>query len=314
MTTPLDIIKGAMRSIGALESGETPDSASANDAFDLLNDMLASWSNNRMMVHYTTEVVFPLGTNQYQYTIGSGGQIGAVFTGSTSGFTLTVTALTSGALAIGQTVTGAGIAAGTKITAFLTGAGGQGANALGTYTLNTSQTVGSIAMTGSYERPLRINSAFVRVSNLDYQVACISLEDYEQIGLKTLGGPWPRALYYQPAEKLGNITVWPVPSSGEMHVFCDTILGSFNTLSDFVQLPQGYNIAMRYSLSELLVPEYGGASASAMEDIHRIASEGRAAIKRANMQPQRMVQLDPMLMSQRGVNDAGWFLTGGFAR
>lgn len=302
-----------MRSIGALESGETPDSPSANDAFTLLNDMLASWSNERMMVHYTTEVVFPLVGNQYRYTIGPGGQIGAVMTGSISGFTLTVSALTSGALAIGQTITGAGIAAGTKITSFGTGAGGQGAAALGTYTLNTSQTVASTTIAASYERPLRVNSAFVRVSNLDYPVSCISQEDYEKIGFKTLNGPWPRALFYQPSEALGSVTVWPVPASGEMHMWCDTILGSFNTLSDVVQLPQGYNLAMRYSLAEYLTPEYGMASAHSMATISKMAAKGRAMIKKTNMQPQQLVTLDPMLMTPGVVQDAGWILTGGFA-
>ena len=95
MTQPLDIVSGALRSIGALESGETPEPEAANDAFNLLNDMLAQWSNEHMMIHYQTEVIFPLVGNTYQYTIGPGGTVGAVLTGSVSGFTLTVTSITS---------------------------------------------------------------------------------------------------------------------------------------------------------------------------------------------------------------------------
>lgn len=45
MTTLLDIVKGALRSVGALESGETPDADSANDAFVLLNDIVRDWQN-----------------------------------------------------------------------------------------------------------------------------------------------------------------------------------------------------------------------------------------------------------------------------
>jgi hypothetical protein len=314
VTTPLDIVTRALRSVGALESGETPDSPTANDAFDMLNDMLAQWSNKRMMVYYTTEVAFPLTSNKYQYTIGPGGQVAGTFTGSISGFVLTVTSVATGAIAIGQTLVGTGITAGTKITSFNTGAGGSGANAVGTYTVSTSQTAASTTITASYERPLRINSAFVRVSNLDYPVACLSLEDYEQIGLKQLGGPWPRALYYQPSETLGVITVWPVPSSGEMHMMCDTVLGSFNTLADTIQLPQGYNLAMRFGLAELLLPEYGKLDPTTTQIIRDYAAQGRAAIKETNMQPQQLVQLDPMLMGRRGVNDAGWYLVGGFGR
>jgi hypothetical protein len=65
----------------------------------------------------------------------------AVVTGSITGTTLTVSAVTSGTLQIGQTIEGAGITDGTIITAFGTGTGGTG-----TYTVSASQTVGSITI------------------------------------------------------------------------------------------------------------------------------------------------------------------------
>lgn len=66
------------------------------------------------------------------------------FTGSITGFVLTVTAITTGGLYVGQTITGTGIAAGTIIESLGTGTGGTG-----TYNLNISQTVTSEAITGS---------------------------------------------------------------------------------------------------------------------------------------------------------------------
>lgn len=66
------------------------------------------------------------------------GHYDAVVTGSISGTTLTVSAVASGALAVGQTISGAGITAGTKIVAFDTGTGGTG-----TYTVDQSQTASS---------------------------------------------------------------------------------------------------------------------------------------------------------------------------
>jgi hypothetical protein len=53
-----------------------------------------------------------------------------------AGTILNVSAVTSGVLAVGQTITGTGITAGTRITALGTGSGG-----IGTYTVNTSQLV-----------------------------------------------------------------------------------------------------------------------------------------------------------------------------
>jgi hypothetical protein len=311
-TQVLTIINSALRSIGALEAGETPDPDSANDALVLLNDMIAQWSNERMMIYYVTGVVFPLTPSVKDYTIGPGGTVGAVFTGSISGFVLTVTSVTSGSIALGQTLTGAGIAAGTTISSFGTGAGGASVP-LGTYNLNISQTVASTTINASFQRPLRINSAFVRVSGIDYPVAILSLEDYEQIGLKSLNGPWPRALYYRASEPVGTITYWPNPSSGEMHMFCDTVLPQFNSLSDVVNLPQGYSLALRYSLAELMMPEYGRGAHDTAAMVMKFAAQGRALIKRSNMQPQQYSRFDSALAG-RVRNDAGFILDGGFAR
>jgi len=65
----------------------------------------------------------------------------ASVTGSISGTVLTVSAVTSGTLVVGQTLFGDGITDNTVITALGTGTGG-----VGTYNINNSQTVGSIAI------------------------------------------------------------------------------------------------------------------------------------------------------------------------
>ena len=69
-----------------------------------------------------------------------------VFTGSISGTTLTVTAISSpiNDIRVGMFVTGTGVAANTQITALGTGTGGTG-----TYTVNNSQTVSSTTLTGA---------------------------------------------------------------------------------------------------------------------------------------------------------------------
>jgi hypothetical protein len=79
------------------------------------------------------------GTYRYTWRISSPSS--AVFTGSTSGTTLTVTAMTNGALAVGQVLFGVGVTQETVITALGTGTGGTG-----TYTINLSQTIASQQM------------------------------------------------------------------------------------------------------------------------------------------------------------------------
>ena len=155
MTTPIDIISRALKDIGALESGETPTPDAAQDAFDMLNDLVDQWSNEQMMVFYKTEIIFPVVSGQTQYTIGPGGEIGANFVGSISGTTLTVTSITSGAIALGQTITGTGVSAGTTIVAFKSGAGGN-INEAGTYTVNINQTVASTAISAFCRSMVRL--------------------------------------------------------------------------------------------------------------------------------------------------------------
>ena len=122
--TPFDIVSRALKDIGALEAGEVPTADAAQDAFDMLNDLVDQWSNEEMMVYYKNEIIFPLTAGQTQYTIGPGGQIGASIVGSISGNILTVTGINSGGISMNMTLSGAGIATGTKITGFLSGAGG----------------------------------------------------------------------------------------------------------------------------------------------------------------------------------------------
>ena len=323
MAKALDIISRALKDIGALEAGEVPTPEAAQDAFDMLNDMIDQWSNEDMMVFYKTEIIFPIVSGQTQYTIGPGGQVGSIFTGSISGNILTISSIQSGAISLGMTLSGAGIASGTTITAFATGAGGN-VNEAGTYLVNINQNVTSETINAYYQRPLQIDSAFVRINTnsngvpiinggLDYPVAILNVNDYEMIGLKTLNGSWPKALYYQPAETLGNIFVWPNPSQGEMHMFADTIFTRYTNLNDNINLPQGYTMALRWCLAERLMPMYGKASQVQIAMIQQYAAQGKATVKRTNMKPVQSARFADSILSSRQ-KDAGWILSGGFFR
>lgn len=68
----------------------------------------------------------------------------ASVTGSISGTSLTVTAISAGSLNVGDTISGSGVTVGTKIIGLGTGQGGTG-----TYTVSASQTVASTAITGT---------------------------------------------------------------------------------------------------------------------------------------------------------------------
>tara|TARA_R110000868_G_scaffold119111_1_gene315595 strand:+ start:890 stop:2887 length:1998 start_codon:yes stop_codon:yes gene_type:complete len=77
----------------------------------------------------------------YRYTWYISSPASAVFYGSTSGTTLTVASVSSGTIAVGQSLFGIDVLAETVITALGTGTGGAG-----TYTINRSQTVAAETM------------------------------------------------------------------------------------------------------------------------------------------------------------------------
>lgn len=85
------------------------------------------------------------GTNEYLTAA-------AVFTGSISGTTLTVSAISFGVIQVGQTISGTGVTTGTTITA-ASGTGGTG-----TYTVSASQTVASTTITSTLRT---VNASFI---------------------------------------------------------------------------------------------------------------------------------------------------------
>jgi len=325
MTMPIDIISRALKDIGALEAGETPTPDAAADAFDMLNDLVDQWSNENMMVFNVTEIIFPVIAGQVQYSLGPYPQttnfIGASFNGSISGNILTVTTVNSGAVAQGQFLSGTGITSGTKIIGSITGGGGNVIQA-GTYRVNISQTVATTSITANYQKPLGIDSAFVRINTtsngqpiqgggLDYPISVLALQDYQMIGLKTLNGPWPKALYYNPNEESGNLFVWPNPAQGEMHLFANTLFNRYSSLNESIVLPQGYSMCLRWCLAERLMPMYGKASQTQIAMITQYAAQAKSTLKRTNMSPLQVARYpDALLVSK--AKDAGWILTGGF--
>lgn len=89
--------------------------------------------------------VVAVGGTVYADTLDGSVETGATTfsgTGAIAATTLTVSAVASGALRVGDFIAGANVTAGTRITAFGTGTGGTG-----TYTVDTSQTAASAAVT-----------------------------------------------------------------------------------------------------------------------------------------------------------------------
>lgn len=73
MTTALGIIKSAMRKAGVLTKTENPSADEAIDGLEMLNDLLASMSNDSMVIYARVLEQFTVSSGTAGYTIGTGG-------------------------------------------------------------------------------------------------------------------------------------------------------------------------------------------------------------------------------------------------
>jgi hypothetical protein len=68
-----DIFSAALRLLGAIDPGEPPSASEAQDGFLAANNLLESWSTERLNLYALNETAYPLVTTQQVYTIGTGG-------------------------------------------------------------------------------------------------------------------------------------------------------------------------------------------------------------------------------------------------
>jgi hypothetical protein len=71
-STAHDLIRGAMRLIGAVDPGEELTASEAADGLELLNELLESLSNEGLACHQILQENFALSSGVASYTVGSG--------------------------------------------------------------------------------------------------------------------------------------------------------------------------------------------------------------------------------------------------
>lgn len=73
MATVNSILTRSLRLLQVLEAGETASAEEAQDALEVLNNLIDSWANESLMLFARTEHSIPYVQNQIEYTIGTGG-------------------------------------------------------------------------------------------------------------------------------------------------------------------------------------------------------------------------------------------------
>jgi hypothetical protein len=312
--TGYNIVKGALRRISSYMSGETIDAPDANDVLETLNDLLDSLSTDRASVYCSVENILTFTSGKYQYTIGNyaGGTVSGSLTANSN---IVTNILPPANMVIGGMLTDSynALPPGTIIEAV-------GSNTLtlsnaAAFSVSTPSILSyTIAGDFAIPRPLRITNGFTRLisgaGGIDFAFeATMDLGRYNNICLKGVPGPWPVAAYYNPTMPLGNLYFYPNPSSeAELHLWTDTILTNIQSLTQPLNLPQGYARMLKWMLAREICTEYGFPLIPAIE---KLAQESWNMIKSLNQVPLPISSFDPALIRPTRGN-AAWHLDGGF--
>jgi hypothetical protein len=311
--TALDVIKGALKRINAYAAGEVLDDIDAMDALYVLNDLLDSLSNEHLACYQRVENVFDWTSGQNIYTVGN--PVGGTFLGTLVQGNAIISGVTAmpANIVVGGTLSAAGVPSGATVLAIGTNTITMSAPATATYSVLQQfsfTTPGNI----NIARPLRVLNGFTRlttsgISQVDYPLQVISMDQWSAIGLKNQPGPWPKVLYYDGAFPLATMYIFPNPSQGgEAHIWTDNLFTDFLTLTTPVSLPQGYIRFLKIALALELAPEYGKTPSQLLIQQHR---DAKTAVKNLNAQAQSVATYDHAIAG-RAKNDAGWILHGGF--
>lgn len=128
--------------------------------------------------------------------------------------------------------------------------------------------------------PVKIDGAFWRDNGIDYPLIVLnSFEDWERLSPKALAGV-PRFAFFQRDNPVGLVYLYPQPSTGELHVITRVQLTRYATTADKLIVPPEYELALRYSLAELIAPTFG---TQLRPDVAALAAKSRRMMKRNNV-------------------------------
>jgi hypothetical protein len=129
-------------------------------------------------------------------------------------------------------------------------------------------------------RPSDVAFAFWRYGGHDYPLAVLqSDEEYQAICSKSLTSQ-PDAVRYSPTYPSGTLYVWPVATTGEIHLTVKLPQTQFTSVTNELGMPLEYEFAVRFSLAEVLAATFSMALRS---DVAALARKARRILKRNNL-------------------------------
>lgn len=107
------------------------------------------------------------------------------------------------------------------------------------------------------ERPVRIESASVAAGGIDSQLELVDSAGWESTPEKQAQSVYVRRLFCDYAYPAASVYIAPIPRlGGQLEMWVYVPITQFATLATVVDLPPGYEMAVRYNFAIALLPEY----------------------------------------------------------
>lgn len=120
--------------------------------------------------------------------------------------------------------------------------------------VNTNQSTNSYPMP---QRAVHIESASVATAGIDCPLEIVDSAGWEAISEKAQLATFILKLYCDYAYPNATVYIWPTPRQpGVLEMWVYVPIAAFVNLTDTINLPPGYEAALRYNFAIAVLPEY----------------------------------------------------------
>jgi len=133
-------------------------------------------------------------------------------------------------------------------------------NTEGASLVGRQRTLISVFQQNSYPlnmQPVRIVAASVNSGGIDAPLEIVDAAGWESVPEKQATSVYVKKLYCDYLFPVSTVYIAPQPRlSGTLEIWMYALLSQFNTVSDTINLPPGYEQALRYNFAMAILPEY----------------------------------------------------------
>jgi len=107
------------------------------------------------------------------------------------------------------------------------------------------------------QRPVRIESASVASGGIDSRLDIVDSAGWEAVPEKLAQSVYVRVLYCDYQYPNSTVYIAPIPRlGGTLELWIYSLISQFAAVGDTIDLPPGYEAAVRYNFAVALLPEY----------------------------------------------------------